>query len=204
MSPPRHASHRAQSEKPEHDLTLWICGTVRELLGAGAAPACLACLGKVCRDLKAGQAQHLPAACWASLVAWRNLAGCFREGRLNRQGAQVRLLEHKQNKKIRLLMRQEKTLKIRANHIGALLNSGHAPNRLGASFLSWLSSHGTAYVKTLCRSTQPPWQSAAHSNSTLGGTERGVTETPHACTRNQIVVIPQSSKTWAAGGIGGW
>ena len=30
---------------------------------------------------------------------------------------QVRLLEHKQNQKIRLLMRQEKTLKIRANHI---------------------------------------------------------------------------------------
>lgn len=31
---------------------------------------------------------------------------------------QARLLEHKENKKIRLLMRQEKTLKIRANHIG--------------------------------------------------------------------------------------
>lgn len=31
---------------------------------------------------------------------------------------QARLLEHKDNKKIRLLMRQEKTLKIRANHIG--------------------------------------------------------------------------------------
>ncbi|KAK9812010.1 hypothetical protein WJX73_008384 [Symbiochloris irregularis] len=30
---------------------------------------------------------------------------------------QVKLLEHKGNKKIRLLMRQEKTLKIRANHI---------------------------------------------------------------------------------------
>lgn len=29
----------------------------------------------------------------------------------------VRLLEHKENKRIRLLMRQEKTLKIRANHI---------------------------------------------------------------------------------------
>lgn len=33
---------------------------------------------------------------------------------------QVKLLEHKENHKIRLLMRQEKTLKIRANHIGAL------------------------------------------------------------------------------------
>jgi hypothetical protein len=31
----------------------------------------------------------------------------------------VKLLQHKENKKIRLLMRQEKTLKIRANHIGA-------------------------------------------------------------------------------------
>jgi hypothetical protein len=30
----------------------------------------------------------------------------------------VKLLQHKENKKIRLLMRQEKTLKIRANHIG--------------------------------------------------------------------------------------
>lgn len=30
----------------------------------------------------------------------------------------VKLLQHKANKKIRLLMRQEKTLKIRANHIG--------------------------------------------------------------------------------------
>ena len=33
---------------------------------------------------------------------------------------QVKLLEHKGNKKVRLLMRQEKTLKIRANHIGIL------------------------------------------------------------------------------------
>jgi hypothetical protein len=31
----------------------------------------------------------------------------------------VKLLKHKANQKIRLLMRQEKTLKIRANHIGA-------------------------------------------------------------------------------------
>lgn len=39
---------------------------------------------------------------------------------------QVRLLEHKGNKKIRLLMRQEKTLKIRANHIGAPSTTVHA------------------------------------------------------------------------------
>ena len=30
----------------------------------------------------------------------------------------VRLLKHKESQRIRLLMRQEKTLKIRANHIG--------------------------------------------------------------------------------------
>lgn len=30
----------------------------------------------------------------------------------------AKLLRHKGNRKIRLLMRQEKTLKIRANHIG--------------------------------------------------------------------------------------
>jgi Ran-binding protein 1 len=32
---------------------------------------------------------------------------------------QTRLLKNKENKRIRLLMRQEKTLKIRANHLGA-------------------------------------------------------------------------------------
>ena len=31
---------------------------------------------------------------------------------------QAKLLQHKENKKIRMLMRQEKTLKIRANHLG--------------------------------------------------------------------------------------
>jgi hypothetical protein len=31
---------------------------------------------------------------------------------------QARLLQHKENKKVRMLMRQEKTLKIRANHLG--------------------------------------------------------------------------------------
>jgi hypothetical protein len=30
----------------------------------------------------------------------------------------VKMLQHKENKKVRLLMRQDKTLKIRANHIG--------------------------------------------------------------------------------------
>lgn len=32
---------------------------------------------------------------------------------------QTRLLKNKENQRIRLLMRQEKTLKIRANHLGA-------------------------------------------------------------------------------------
>lgn len=31
----------------------------------------------------------------------------------------AKLLQHKENKKVRMLMRQEKTLKIRANHLGA-------------------------------------------------------------------------------------
>ena len=34
-----------------------------------------------------------------------------------RGAGQVKLLENKENQRIRLLMRQEKTLKIRANHI---------------------------------------------------------------------------------------
>lgn len=44
---------------------------------------------------------------------------------------QVRLLQHKENKKVRLLMRQEKTLKIRANHIGGWfkLGDGRGPGR---------------------------------------------------------------------------
>ena len=33
---------------------------------------------------------------------------------------QTRLLKNKENQRVRLLMRQEKTLKIRANHLGAL------------------------------------------------------------------------------------
>ena len=36
---------------------------------------------------------------------------------------QVRLLQSQDNGKIRLLMRQEKTLKIRANHFGETLGS---------------------------------------------------------------------------------
>jgi Ran-binding protein 1 len=35
---------------------------------------------------------------------------------------QAKLLQHKENKKIRMLMRQEKTLKIRANHLGERLD----------------------------------------------------------------------------------
>jgi hypothetical protein len=42
----------------------------------------------------------------------------------------VKLLKHKENGKIRLLMRQEKTLKIRANHIGARTQPTHV-------FSSW-------------------------------------------------------------------
>jgi hypothetical protein len=37
---------------------------------------------------------------------------------------QVKLLKHKANQRVRLLMRQEKTLKIRANHIGERLDLG--------------------------------------------------------------------------------
>ena len=36
----------------------------------------------------------------------------------------VKLLQHKENKKVRLLMRQDKTLKIRANHIGEARRQG--------------------------------------------------------------------------------
>ncbi len=36
---------------------------------------------------------------------------------------QAKLLQHKENKKVRMLMRQEKTLKIRANHLGGSCGS---------------------------------------------------------------------------------
>lgn len=55
---------------------------------------------------------------------------------------QVRLLESSDTGKIRLLMRQEKTLKIRANHFGAPLPCLPAwigtPTALAASSAMWL------------------------------------------------------------------
>lgn len=43
----------------------------------------------------------------------------FDNGEWKERGVgQLKLLEHKESKKIRLLFRQEKTLKIRANHMG--------------------------------------------------------------------------------------
>lgn len=49
----------------------------------------------------------------------------------------VKLLKHKENGKIRLLMRQEKTLKIRANHIGVF----RSVCRQGARPLQLPSAH---------------------------------------------------------------
>lgn len=55
--------------------------------------------------------------CWADfkckLYRFDNDAGEWKE----RGVGQIKLLEHKENNKVRVLMRQEKTLKIRANHI---------------------------------------------------------------------------------------
>lgn len=60
-----------------------------------------------------------PAECCSKSKLYRfdHDAGEWKE----RGVGQVRLLQSKENKKIRLLHRQEKTLKIRANHIGAPL-----------------------------------------------------------------------------------
>lgn len=53
----------------------------------------------------------------------------------------VKLLQHKENKKVRLLMRQEKTLKIRANHIGGFrevaLETGGELLAAGSSIALW-------------------------------------------------------------------
>lgn len=51
----------------------------------------------------------------------------------------IKLLQHKENKKVRLLMRQEKTLKIRANHIG---ESAGAEPASGLSPRSWPPTDG--------------------------------------------------------------
>lgn len=61
---------------------------------------------------------------------------------------QVKLLEHKENHKIRLLMRQEKTLKIRANHIGALRTCAASPLPVFESpFESWDTSSWRYYAQ---------------------------------------------------------
>ena len=39
---------------------------------------------------------------------------------------QAKLLQHKENKRTRFLFRQEKTLKIRANHIGGCIGGAKA------------------------------------------------------------------------------
>ena len=50
----------------------------------------------------------------------------------------MKLLRHKDNDRIRLLMRQDKTLKIRANHIGAMVTC-------------WASHVGIQmHIKNLC------------------------------------------------------
>lgn len=55
-----------------------------------------------------------------------------------------KFLQHKENKKVRLLMRQDKTLKIRANHIGQLQLSVHAVCMHAARCLFITSAAGIA------------------------------------------------------------
>lgn len=45
----------------------------------------------------------------------------------------AKLLQHRQSKKIRLLMRRDKTLKICANHFGASQSPGTSPPKLGCN-----------------------------------------------------------------------
>jgi hypothetical protein len=65
-----------------------------------------------------------PPPIWAPPPCRRKCALYRFEGDSNewkqRGAGVVKLLQHSANKKVRLLMRQDKTLKIRANHIGAL------------------------------------------------------------------------------------
>lgn len=59
----------------------------------------------------------------------------------------AKLLQHKENKKIRMLMRQEKTLKIRANHLGAASGQSAcrvAQRRMGIS--EWAGLHSDAWA----------------------------------------------------------
>ncbi len=78
------------------------------------------------------RARDLAHACRkAKLYRFDSDSGEWKE----RGVGQVKLLQHKENKKVRLLMRQDKTLKIRANHIGA-----YQPHtRKGAQRPSWLT-----------------------------------------------------------------
>ena len=61
---------------------------------------------------------------------------------------QVRLLESSDTGKIRLLMRQEKTLKIRANHFGAPLAFCYRGSHSSCSFICYVAS--SALIKSGC------------------------------------------------------
>ena len=72
----------------------------------------------------------------------------------------VKLLKHKENERTRLLMRQEKTLKVRANHIGesAALAAISCNQQVGtlpvAGATSPLSGLSTVMRKALCVSCE--------------------------------------------------
>ena len=74
----------------------------------------------------------------------------------------VKFLQHKENKKIRLLMRQEKTLKIRANHIG---EAAHEVMLLTAVVCLVMAMEGTFLLVHLWRAVMPGTKLQEHAGS---------------------------------------
>lgn len=85
--------------RADHQRTLQLIYCRAAMLMRGRSQLSVAC---ACRKSK--------------LYRFDNDSGEWKE----RGVGQTRLLKNKENQHIRLLMRQEKTLKIRANHLGAL------------------------------------------------------------------------------------
>jgi hypothetical protein len=80
---------------------------------------------------------------------------------------QVRLLRHKANERIRLLMRQEKTLKIRANHISEFESASGPPGarRASARPLAMRVANAQVAVGRCCAADGPALCSLATDGS---------------------------------------
>lgn len=74
----------------------------------------------------------------------------------------VKLLKHKANSKIRLLMRQEKTLKIRANHLGEQQPAAGMACCSRASSCAAVAGNNLSISVVLAPHSSRQWLSSCH------------------------------------------